>query len=371
MYGIYFTGMTPQNTRYHWLNTNATTAVLLATWYPQYWRVNIYVDGKFIKPTNGYYTDKNQLALRAPDYVGQYVPDVHTDPTGTNYFDRAAQVLYVLVRGPSTIDIRTDNVVLVTFNVPYRVMEETFRQKIMQDFAELFDIPIEKVLISETMTNDTMTFTVEVVNPPDAELSEETVVITAGGDIGDIGGSTSGDTGGSTGDSGGSTGDTGGSTGDSGGSTGDSGGSTGDSGGSTGDSGGSTGDSSGSTGDSGSSSGGTGTDSSGDTAAPDLDALSQEKMLEISKSVVTSFQLGVFDDILNTTIETMAVDKPPPVANTSEYNDFVNQETPVIEPIIMVVPKKIVVVTKPEPADEFELFTVQPQIRTMDAFVSK
>ena len=159
--------------RYHWLNTDDSQAVVLATWYAQSWRLNVYVDGQYIEPTNGYYTESNQLALNAPDYPGQFVPNVTIDSTGTNYFDRATQMLYVLVRGSTPVDIVTDETILVTFNVPFMTVDEFFGERIVQNLAAFFDIPPEKIRFAEAVSesnrrkrSDTFTFTIEIANPP-------------------------------------------------------------------------------------------------------------------------------------------------------------------------------------------------------------
>ena len=61
-YEIYFTGTTPQNLRYHWLN-NEDSAVLVGVWYAQAWRLDVSVNGFYKIPTNGHYNSDGQMWL--------------------------------------------------------------------------------------------------------------------------------------------------------------------------------------------------------------------------------------------------------------------------------------------------------------------
>ena len=170
---IYFTGTTPQDTRYHWLNTNESEAVVLATWYAQSYRLKVYVEGAYVEPKNAYYTPENQMALRMPSTEGEYRPSVSTDPSGTNYFDRATQMLYVLIRGPTPVEVVTDHTIFVSFSLPFMTVDEFFGEQIVTNLAAFFDISPDKIRYAAAVAESrrrrrqaAFGFTIEVANLP-------------------------------------------------------------------------------------------------------------------------------------------------------------------------------------------------------------
>ena len=70
--------------------------------------------GVYILPTNGRYrgTEFELLPKDPTKPADQYAPKLNGNP-GLNYFDNTEKYLYIVVKGPDFIEIRTTNVVQV------------------------------------------------------------------------------------------------------------------------------------------------------------------------------------------------------------------------------------------------------------------
>ena len=78
------------------------------------WEFFVAFLGVYILPTNGRYkgTEFELLPKDPTRLADQYVPKLDGNP-GLNYFDSTEKVLYVVVKGPKFIEIRTTNVIQV------------------------------------------------------------------------------------------------------------------------------------------------------------------------------------------------------------------------------------------------------------------
>ena len=147
---------------------------MLATWYAQSWRLNVYVNGEYVEPTNAYYTPQNQMALRPPLSEGEYRPILDADPTGTNYFDRSTQMLYVLLRGNTPVQVVTDQTIFVTFSVPFMTVDQFFGEQIVDNLAAFFGISPDKIRYAEAVAESRrkreaiFQFIIEIANQPQA-----------------------------------------------------------------------------------------------------------------------------------------------------------------------------------------------------------
>lgn len=72
------------------------------------------IAGTYVNPTNGVFKGSNfeLLPLDPLKPADQYVPTLSGNP-GLNWFDSKEKVLYVVVKGPDFIEIRTTNVIQV------------------------------------------------------------------------------------------------------------------------------------------------------------------------------------------------------------------------------------------------------------------
>lgn len=72
------------------------------------------ISGVYILPTNGKYQGEDfELLPKDPTKpADQYLPTLNGNP-GLNYFDSDEKFLYVVVKGPEFIEIRTTSVIQV------------------------------------------------------------------------------------------------------------------------------------------------------------------------------------------------------------------------------------------------------------------
>ena len=161
--------------RLHLLNANQSQAVVIGIFYTSPMRLDIYIDGMYIEPTNAYYEDGKQLR-HPPQPNRSWLPDVASDPSGTNYFDREQSILYVLVRNSfPVLDIRTSPVVFLCFQFADMTLEEFYGINLVNNLALFLGIPPEKIKIARATREsgnrrkrqlETLNVDVEISNDP-------------------------------------------------------------------------------------------------------------------------------------------------------------------------------------------------------------
>ena len=140
-------------------------------------------------PTNAVYNSQGQQAVQAPSYEGEFLPDVTADPIGTNYFDTDWNLLYVLVRGSTPVDIITSPMVTVTFLMPAVTIDEFFGENLINNLALYLNIPAENIIIANAVSesrrrrkraSNTNEITVQISNPaPSSNATNATVMSAA------------------------------------------------------------------------------------------------------------------------------------------------------------------------------------------------
>ena len=161
--------------RLHLLNANQSQAVVVGIFYTSPMRLDIYIDGMYIAPTNAYYEDGKQLR-HLPQPGKSWLPDVTSDPSGTNYFNREKSTLYVLVRNSFPVDIRTTPVVFLCFQFPDMTLDEFYGINLVNNLAIFLGIPPEKIKIARATREsrnrrrrrnlETLNVDVEISNDP-------------------------------------------------------------------------------------------------------------------------------------------------------------------------------------------------------------
>jgi len=174
-YEIMFSSIPPQNFRLHLLHNDGGEAVRLKIWFPKQQRLDIYVDGTFISPNN-IDTTKEAYNLLPPD--DSFIPALN-ERNGANYFDPISGHLYVNLKGPSTIDIKTQPVVVLKMGMAVPI-ENFFEENVIGNIAGLLGIDPSNIRITNivregsvrykrsTETITSMEF--EIGPPPLAEL---------------------------------------------------------------------------------------------------------------------------------------------------------------------------------------------------------
>uniref|UniRef100_UPI00398F2CC2 PKHD1 like 1, tandem duplicate 1 n=1 Tax=Pristiophorus japonicus TaxID=55135 RepID=UPI00398F2CC2 len=149
-YDLYFTSTSPQNLRLMLLNTDDSRAVGLAIYYTTSQRLEVYANNAFVSPTNAEWNAAHtDFTLKGPTYTGEFVPKLDSSVLGANYFDREYQMLNVLVRGSTPIEIHTTPVLFISFNLPAMTVDEFYGPDLAQNLALFLNVPLSKIRITK------------------------------------------------------------------------------------------------------------------------------------------------------------------------------------------------------------------------------
>ncbi|XP_021358214.1 mucin-3A-like [Mizuhopecten yessoensis] len=146
-YLLHFTTTSPQTLRFFLLNSNDNQVVTLGIWYSQSNRRDVYVNDELVLAKNARMVN-GKYVVDPPSYPGEFVPATDSsDVTGTNFFDRDSNILYVLVRGSSPVKIVTNPSFIVSFQIPALTAEEFYGEALIHNLALFFDVPPEKIRV--------------------------------------------------------------------------------------------------------------------------------------------------------------------------------------------------------------------------------
>ena len=142
-YEVQFTSIPPQNFRIHMLHNEGGEAVRVKLWFPKQQRQDVYVNGLLVNPNNLDFS-KSEYSLLPPDT--SYIPEL-TEINGANYFDPGTGHLYLIVKGPAVISIKTQPIVVLKIGVT--VAEENFfEENIVANLAGLLGIDPSNIRIT-------------------------------------------------------------------------------------------------------------------------------------------------------------------------------------------------------------------------------
>ncbi|XP_045210443.2 fibrocystin-L-like isoform X2 [Mercenaria mercenaria] len=144
-YLMHFTSKTPEDMRYRLLNVESDKSIKLSVWYAGRSRLDVYVDGVYVKPTN-VRIDDNGRHVFLMGTGDEFQPQIGNG-TGTNYFDKDSGLLTLIIQGLQRIDVRTQASVIVTFGLPDLTLDEFFGDNIVENLATFLNIPLDKVKV--------------------------------------------------------------------------------------------------------------------------------------------------------------------------------------------------------------------------------
>jgi hypothetical protein len=134
-YEIMFTSIPPQNFRIHMLYNDGGDALRAKIWFPKQQRLDIYVNGQFMNPNNLDFESTDYNLLPPGD---EFIPAL-TEPQGSNYFDPNSGHLYLIVKGPTTIEIKTQPIVVLKLGMTVPI-ENFFEANVVGNLAGLLGI---------------------------------------------------------------------------------------------------------------------------------------------------------------------------------------------------------------------------------------
>lgn len=188
-YLLHYTSTSPQNSRFFLLNAKDTDCIVLSVWYSQPWRLDVYHDKVYVKPENVRFVNPGNRYIIDPPPVGQpdfYKPNVTgcQDVAGASYFDRDSGILTFNIRGSKPIEIKTVDVIIVSFQFPAMKETDFYGENIVMNIAAFCDIDPSRVRITNIVretpsvgrrkkrstSGDITGFSVEIGNPPTTGL---------------------------------------------------------------------------------------------------------------------------------------------------------------------------------------------------------
>jgi len=105
-------GTISKHFRLHSNREDASCKTVLKIYTMRQNRQDVLLDGNLVLPTNGFFEADGSVGYNVAD--ASHVPTI-ADPVGTNFFDRSAQILYVVHGGSSVIDVVVAKSLIVEF----------------------------------------------------------------------------------------------------------------------------------------------------------------------------------------------------------------------------------------------------------------
>ncbi|KAK4475484.1 hypothetical protein MN116_000801, partial [Schistosoma mekongi] len=154
---MYMTSTPPQEIRLRLPNAESDYAIRLGIDYFTSGRLDVYVNGVYTKAKNAIINNLGQTVLQSPKTPGEFMPDVMTDPVGTNYFNESLQMLYLIIKGDAIITVKLSQLVKVAFGLPAMSIEQFYGSDVVSNLANFLGIPAKNIrivkVVSESSTN--------------------------------------------------------------------------------------------------------------------------------------------------------------------------------------------------------------------------
>ncbi|XP_069478234.1 fibrocystin-L [Ambystoma mexicanum] len=183
-FDIYFTSTSPQSLRLMLLNADNTKVVRVAIYYSNPQRLDVFVNKTFVGPNNAQWNEaRTDFTLKAPTFTGEFVPPLNSTRPGENYFDSAYNMLYILLRGSTPVEVHTSPLLVISFNLPAMTVDQFYGGKnLVQNLAIFLKIPADKIRITKIVSAGGnrkrratgLSVSVQIANPPTQDLSSNT-----------------------------------------------------------------------------------------------------------------------------------------------------------------------------------------------------
>ncbi|XP_051699933.2 fibrocystin-L isoform X2 [Oryctolagus cuniculus] len=183
-YEVYFTGTSPQNLRLMLLNVDHNEAVLVGIFFSTLQRLDVYVSNSLVCPKNTIWnTQQKYCEPHGRLHTEQFLPNLDSTVLGENYFDRIYQMLYLLVKGTTPVEIHTTKVIFVSFQLPFLTDDDFYSShNLVRNLALFLKIPSNKIRISKIIRGENLrrkrsmglTIELEIGDPPTQFLNNDT-----------------------------------------------------------------------------------------------------------------------------------------------------------------------------------------------------
>ncbi|XP_063089186.1 fibrocystin isoform X2 [Cavia porcellus] len=137
---VCFVDQTPQVLRFSLLGNKSTSKLLLAIFYHEIQSPRVFLGGSFIPPT----------------FV-QSASSLLDESIGVNHFSIADNLLYVVLQGEETIEIRTDLSLHLAFSVTFSVLEKGWEVMILEKLTNFLQIDQSQIRVTHEMPGNERT----------------------------------------------------------------------------------------------------------------------------------------------------------------------------------------------------------------------
>uniref|UniRef100_A0A8C4T925 PKHD1 like 1 n=1 Tax=Erpetoichthys calabaricus TaxID=27687 RepID=A0A8C4T925_ERPCA len=179
-FSVYFTSTSPQSLRLMLLNADNSKAVRVSIFYSNPQRLDVYANDLLVAPTNAVWnSNHSDYTLSSPTYPDQFVPQMNSTISGSNYFDSDYKMLNILVRGSTPIVVRTSPLLFISFNMPFMTVDEFFGPNLIKNLAAFLKIPTSKIRITKIVRASSrrkretgMNVEVQIAEPPSQQATQ-------------------------------------------------------------------------------------------------------------------------------------------------------------------------------------------------------
>merc|ERR1711963_1253944 len=157
--------------------------VRVKMWFPKQQRLDLYTDGRYIPPMNKDFSVTDGHSLLPSD--DKFIPSIDSSSNCDNYFDPNTGHLYLIVKGPSTCDVKTQPVVILKLGITVPEAEFFDADSIVGNIAGLLGIPAANIRVTNIVREgsvrkrrsaETLDLQFEIAPAPADELSEQEFV---------------------------------------------------------------------------------------------------------------------------------------------------------------------------------------------------
>ena len=186
-YEIVMSSIPPQNFKFHILHNgdaeNPGDPTRVKMWFPKQQRLDVYTDTRYIPPMNKDFGDTvGHTLLPSED---KWIPSLTSSSNCDNYFDPNTGHLYLIVKGPSTCDIKTQPVVILKLGITVPEAEFFNPDSIVGNIAGLLGIPAANIRVTNIVregsvrrkrSGETLDLQFEIAPAPANDLNEQEFV---------------------------------------------------------------------------------------------------------------------------------------------------------------------------------------------------
>ena len=142
-YDIYLTATPPDTLRFRLLNSDSSYKVRLSMYYFTSMRIDLYLNGVYVPPTNAYWLNTHMLIKDVSNQLAIYMP-TYNNASGVNlFYDHR---IYFSLSGGDVVDLQIAPVLFISFDVPALTEDQFFDPTtLVSNFATLLGLRPDQI----------------------------------------------------------------------------------------------------------------------------------------------------------------------------------------------------------------------------------